>query len=133
MVMVGSRGPTRSDLVEGGLEHDNDAGVGAALLLIQRLASQPACWPGESKFSSGQLSIQSSIKGEARSRKHLFSMINDLPTIFEVVTETKPIKDKPTPDSGSKSRGSTKLSHTQTWLAGLVLVILVHSRSLQGK
>ncbi|KAK7311191.1 hypothetical protein RJT34_09165 [Clitoria ternatea] len=66
-------------------------------------------------------------------RKRLFSMINDLPTVFEVVTERKPVKDKPTVDSGRKSRGSTKLAHTQTWLAGLVLVILVHSRSLQGK
>lgn len=43
-------------------------------------------------------------------RKRLFSMINDLPTVFEVVTERKPVKDKPTADSGSKSRGSTKRS-----------------------
>jgi hypothetical protein len=43
-------------------------------------------------------------------RKRLFSLINDLPTVFEVVTERKPIKDKPTVDSGSKSRGSTKVS-----------------------
>ncbi|KAJ9693943.1 hypothetical protein PVL29_009765 [Vitis rotundifolia] len=41
-------------------------------------------------------------------RKRLFSMINDLPTVFEVVTERKPIKDKPSVDSGSKSRVSTK-------------------------
>ena len=38
-------------------------------------------------------------------------MINDLPTVFEVVTEKKPAKDKPSVDSGSKSRGgSTKVS-----------------------
>ncbi|XP_045810294.1 PHD finger protein ALFIN-LIKE 2-like, partial [Trifolium pratense] len=43
-------------------------------------------------------------------RKRLFSLINDLPTVFEVVTERKPIKDKPTVDSGSKSRGSTKVN-----------------------
>lgn len=43
-------------------------------------------------------------------RKRLFSMINEHPTIFEIVTEKKPIKDKPTVDSGSKSRGSTKVS-----------------------
>ncbi|XP_004514210.1 PHD finger protein ALFIN-LIKE 2-like [Cicer arietinum] len=44
-------------------------------------------------------------------RKRLFSLINDLPTVFEVVTERKPIKDnKPTADSGSKSRGSAKRS-----------------------
>ncbi|CAL0328286.1 unnamed protein product [Lupinus luteus] len=43
-------------------------------------------------------------------RKRLFSLINDLPTVFEVVTDRKPIKEKPTVDSGSKSRGSTKRS-----------------------
>ncbi|MBA0572887.1 hypothetical protein Golob_000192 [Gossypium lobatum] len=43
-------------------------------------------------------------------RKRLFSMINDLPTVFEVVTGRKPIKDKPTVESGSKSRNSTKRS-----------------------
>ena len=37
-------------------------------------------------------------------RKRLFSMINDLPTVLEVVTERKPVKDKPSMDSGSKSR-----------------------------
>lgn len=42
-------------------------------------------------------------------RKRLFSMINDLPTVFEVVTERKPVKDKPSVDSGSKSRGSIKV------------------------
>ena len=42
-------------------------------------------------------------------RKRLFSMINDLPTVFEVVTERKPVKDKPSVDSGSKSRVSTKV------------------------
>ncbi|KAK2656685.1 hypothetical protein Ddye_009737 [Dipteronia dyeriana] len=44
-------------------------------------------------------------------RKRLFSLINDLPTVFEVVTERKPIKDKPSVDSGSKSRGSAKRSN----------------------
>nr|GMC90105.1 PHD finger protein ALFIN-LIKE 1-like isoform X1 [Ipomoea batatas] len=43
-------------------------------------------------------------------RKRLFSLINDLPTVFEVVTERKPVKDKPSADSGSRSRGSTKVS-----------------------
>ncbi|KAK8546112.1 hypothetical protein V6N12_026915 [Hibiscus sabdariffa] len=43
-------------------------------------------------------------------RKRLFSMINDLPTVFEVVTGRIPIKDKPTVESGSKSRNSTKRS-----------------------
>nr|KJB74341.1 hypothetical protein B456_011G289200 [Gossypium raimondii] len=41
-------------------------------------------------------------------RKRLFSMMNDLPTVFEVVTGQKPVKDKPTVESGSKSRNSTK-------------------------
>lgn len=36
-------------------------------------------------------------------------MINDLPTVFEVVSDRKPVKDKPNADSGSKSRGSTKV------------------------
>ncbi|RDY05929.1 PHD finger protein ALFIN-LIKE 1, partial [Mucuna pruriens] len=43
-------------------------------------------------------------------RKRLFDLINDFPTIFEVVTGKKPIKDKPTVASGSKSRGNTKKS-----------------------
>ena len=43
-------------------------------------------------------------------RKRLFSMINELPTVFEVVTDKKPVKDKPSVDSGSKSRGSAKVN-----------------------
>lgn len=42
-------------------------------------------------------------------RKRLFSMVNDLPTLFEVVTGRKPLKDKPGVDSGSKSRNSIKV------------------------
>lgn len=42
-------------------------------------------------------------------RKRLFSMMNDLPTLFEVVTGRKSVKDEPTADSGSKSRNSTKV------------------------
>ncbi|RVW42273.1 PHD finger protein ALFIN-like 1 [Vitis vinifera] len=37
-------------------------------------------------------------------------MINDLPTVFEAVTQGKLVKDKPTMDSGSKSKSSTKRS-----------------------
>ncbi|OMO60592.1 PHD finger protein ALFIN-LIKE 1 isoform 1 [Corchorus olitorius] len=37
--------------------------------------------------------------------KHLFSMINDQPAVVEVITEMKPIKDKPSVDSGNKSWG----------------------------
>ncbi|KAG9160198.1 hypothetical protein Leryth_021073 [Lithospermum erythrorhizon] len=44
-------------------------------------------------------------------RKRLFSMVNELPTVFEVVTERKPMNDKPNIDSGSKSRNSTKRSN----------------------
>jgi len=36
-------------------------------------------------------------------------MMNELPTVFEVVTDKKPAKEKPSVDSGSKSRGSTKV------------------------
>ncbi|EOA21451.1 hypothetical protein CARUB_v10001835mg [Capsella rubella] len=44
-------------------------------------------------------------------RKRLFSLINDLPTLFEVVTGRKPIKDnKPSMDLGSKSRNGVKRS-----------------------
>lgn len=46
-------------------------------------------------------------------RKRLFSLINDLPTVFEVVTERKPIKDKPSVDSGSKSKISTKVNYSK--------------------
>lgn len=42
-------------------------------------------------------------------RKRLFSMINELPTVFEVVTERKHVKEQLTADSGSRSRGSTKV------------------------
>ncbi|KAF9674600.1 PHD FINGER PROTEIN ALFIN-LIKE 2 [Salix viminalis] len=41
-------------------------------------------------------------------RKRLFSMVNDLPTLFEIVTGRKPVEDKPSADSGGKSRNSTK-------------------------
>lgn len=44
------------------------------------------------------------------SRKRLFSLINDLPTLFEVVTGRKPIKDKPSMDLGSKSKNGVKVS-----------------------
>lgn len=42
-------------------------------------------------------------------RKRLFSLINDLPTLFEVVTGRKPLKDKPSVDGGSKSRNGSKV------------------------
>ena len=38
------------------------------------------------------------------------SLINDIPSVFEVVTDRKLVKDKPSADSGSKSRGSAKVS-----------------------
>uniref|UniRef100_A0A6N2M1Y9 PHD finger protein ALFIN-LIKE n=3 Tax=Salix TaxID=40685 RepID=A0A6N2M1Y9_SALVM len=41
-------------------------------------------------------------------RKRLFSMINDLPTLFEIVTGRKPVEDKPSAESGSKSKNNTK-------------------------
>ncbi|KAG4401752.1 hypothetical protein GLYMA_02G058300v4 [Glycine max] len=46
-------------------------------------------------------------------RKRLFGLINILPTIFQVVTDNKPIKDNPTMDSGSKFRGNTELKERQ--------------------
>ncbi|XP_058207266.1 PHD finger protein ALFIN-LIKE 1-like [Rhododendron vialii] len=48
-------------------------------------------------------------------RKHLFSLINDLPTIFEAVAEWKPIKHQASMHSGSKSRtGTTRPSNGQS-------------------
>lgn len=55
------------------------------------------------------------------SRKRLYSMMNDLPTVFEVVTERKPVKDKPSMDSGSKSRGSTKVRQIKS----IVIFIII--------
>ncbi|MQM03732.1 hypothetical protein Taro_036518, partial [Colocasia esculenta] len=43
-------------------------------------------------------------------RTRLFSMINDLPTVFEVVTDRKQAKEKSGIESGSKSKLSTKRS-----------------------
>ncbi|CAA7392845.1 unnamed protein product [Spirodela intermedia] len=43
-------------------------------------------------------------------RKRLFSMINDLPTVFEVVTDRKQAKEKSGVDGGSRSKHSTKRS-----------------------
>ncbi|KAK7395108.1 hypothetical protein VNO78_15650 [Psophocarpus tetragonolobus] len=45
-------------------------------------------------------------------RKRLFGLINALPTIFQVVTSNKKIKDKFTMNSGNKSWGSTEI-HTR--------------------
>ncbi|KAJ6793669.1 PHD finger protein ALFIN-LIKE 2-like [Iris pallida] len=41
-------------------------------------------------------------------RKRLFTMINELPTVFELVSERKQGRDKSGMDSGSKSKLSTK-------------------------
>ncbi|KAI5670487.1 hypothetical protein M9H77_10851 [Catharanthus roseus] len=47
-------------------------------------------------------------------RKRLFSLINELPTVYEVVTGRKPLKDKPGVDSGSKSKSNKRSSDSQT-------------------
>ena len=54
-------------------------------------------------------------------------MINDLPTVFEVVTERKPIKDKPSVDSGSKSRVSTKVNRVS------LKIIIINTKDLTLK
>ncbi|KAK4253271.1 hypothetical protein QN277_010595 [Acacia crassicarpa] len=41
-------------------------------------------------------------------REQLFKLINADPTVFEVVTEKNPLKDKATVESSSKPRGGTK-------------------------
>nr|YP_010035137.1 orf121 [Euonymus alatus]QOX10160.1 orf121 [Euonymus alatus] len=40
-----------------------------SVVLSHKISTPPACWPGESKFSSGQLSTQSSAKNTVESRK----------------------------------------------------------------
>lgn len=39
-----------------------------SVVLSHKISTPPACWPGESKFSSGQLSTQSSVKNTVESR-----------------------------------------------------------------
>ncbi|KAI8522372.1 hypothetical protein RHMOL_RhmolMtG0010500 (mitochondrion) [Rhododendron molle] len=39
-----------------------------SVVLSHKISTPPACWPGESKFSSGQLSTQSSAKNTVKSR-----------------------------------------------------------------
>ncbi|CAL9081400.1 PHD finger protein [Musa troglodytarum] len=41
-------------------------------------------------------------------RKRLFSMINELPSVFEVVSDRRQSREKSSMDSGSKSKTSTK-------------------------
>ncbi len=64
-------------------------------------------------------------------RKRLFSMMNDLPTVFEVVTGRKPVKDKPTVESGSKSRNSTKVNFSRLPCTRMFLMML--NQPLEGK
>lgn len=55
-------------------------------------------------------------------RKRLFSLINDQPTLFEVVTGRKSVKDnKPSVDSGSKSRNSAKVETLLRTLSNLFI------------
>ncbi|XP_024380669.1 PHD finger protein ALFIN-LIKE 3 isoform X3 [Physcomitrium patens] len=43
-------------------------------------------------------------------RKRLFTMINELPTVFDVVTGKKPVKEKPAVNSsGTKAKSATKV------------------------
>lgn len=44
-------------------------------------------------------------------RKRLFNMVNELPTVFDVVTGKKPVKDKPAVNnnSGNKVKSATKV------------------------
>ncbi|XP_024380668.1 PHD finger protein ALFIN-LIKE 3 isoform X2 [Physcomitrium patens] len=47
-------------------------------------------------------------------RKRLFTMINELPTVFDVVTGKKPVKEKPAVNSsGTKAKSATKVQVTQ--------------------
>ncbi|EPS65611.1 hypothetical protein M569_09166, partial [Genlisea aurea] len=70
---------------------------------LSLIAMHSDCWLLSVAFYLG-------AKLNRNERKRLFSMINDLPTCFEIVTERKPSKDKPSVDVGNKSRGSAKRS-----------------------
>lgn len=59
-------------------------------------------------------------------RKRLFSLMNDLPTVFEVITERVPLKDKHGVDSGSKSRSSTKVKWSEFFYICSVLLSCVN-------
>ncbi|KAK6943489.1 Alfin, N-terminal [Dillenia turbinata] len=58
-------------------------------------------------------------------QKRLFSLINDLPTVFEVVSKRKAVKDKPSADSGSKSRDSTKVRWTKPSVYILLTLVIL--------
>ncbi|XP_059302260.1 PHD finger protein ALFIN-LIKE 2-like isoform X2 [Lycium ferocissimum] len=47
-------------------------------------------------------------------RSRMFTLINDLPTVFEVVTGRKPLKDKPSVDSGKKTKNNAKFGYVLT-------------------
>ncbi|WOL06882.1 hypothetical protein Cni_G15616 [Canna indica] len=58
-------------------------------------------------FSGSHKNLSSSF---TTNRKRLFSMINDLPTVYEVVAERRQSRERSGTDSGSKSKLSTKRS-----------------------
>ncbi|KAG9147919.1 hypothetical protein Leryth_003513 [Lithospermum erythrorhizon] len=71
---------------------------------LSLVAVHSDCWLVSVAFYLG-----ARLNRNERHRKRLFSMMNDAPTVFEVVTERKPVKDKPSADSGNKSRAGTKV------------------------
>ncbi|PHU05054.1 PHD finger protein ALFIN-LIKE 3 [Capsicum chinense] len=76
----------------------------------------PLPWDTSNIYSSSTIATDPTIVPtkdlyetmDVMKRKRLFSMINELPTTFEIVAERKHVKEKLAADSGSKSRGSTK-------------------------
>ncbi|CAL0327909.1 unnamed protein product [Lupinus luteus] len=72
---------------------------------LSLVAVHSDCWLNSVAFYFG-------ARLNRNERKRLFSLMNELPTIFEIVSGRKPLKDKTTTtDSGSKSRGSLKRSN----------------------
>lgn len=59
-------------------------------------------------------------------RKRLFSLINDLPTVFEVVAERKATKEKPSVDTESKNKINTKVNYTVLVPAKIRLCLLAY-------
>lgn len=60
-------------------------------------------------------------------RKRLFTMINELPTVFDVVTGKKPVKEKPAVNSsGTKAKSATKVVST----VELLSIYLIMTRTV---
>lgn len=62
-------------------------------------------------------------------RKRLFNMINELPTVFDVVTGKKIVKDKPVANnnSGAKAKSTTKVVSANELLPRHFFIKWIHA------